>query len=128
MPGLRSHAAAPRQQLFTRGRFRVDTRLEAGLKPDQVVLLGQVIERTPGRTSVRPQSSGFAPTALLYAAERPLAAANANRFGEFHLEFEAADDLRLWIVICDEDPILIKLAGSSQRSLIGPREAAWRLA
>jgi hypothetical protein len=115
LPGVRSHAAAPRQQLFTKGRFRVDTRLEPGPKPDRVMLLGQVIERTPAGPPVRPQSSGFAPTALLYAAERPLAAANANRFGEFHLEFEPADDLRLWIVICDEDPILIKLAGSGPR-------------
>jgi hypothetical protein len=115
LPGVRSHAAAPRQQLFTKGRFRVDTRIEAGTKPDRVVLLGQVIERTPAGPPVQPQSTRFAPTALLYAAERPLAAANANRFGEFHLEFEAAEDLRLWIVLSDEDPILIRLAGSGSR-------------
>ncbi len=115
LPGVRSHASAPRQQLFARGRFRVDTRLEQGSKPDRMVLVGQVVERTAAGRPVRHQSSDSPPTALLYAAERPLAAANANRFGEFHLEFEAAEDLRLWIVISDEEPILIHLAGSSPR-------------
>jgi hypothetical protein len=78
-----------------------------------VVLTGQVIERTQAAPPAEPRAAGFAPTALVYAAERPLAAANANRFGEFHLEFEVADDLRLWIVLGEEDPILIRLPDPS---------------
>ena len=109
--GLRSQAVAPRQQLFTRGRFRIDIRIEPTSGPGARahVLVGQVIERPSSRPA--PAGPGLGPTVLLYAAERPLAAANANRYGEFHLEFEPAEDLRLWVVITDEDPIQIQLAG-----------------
>ena len=110
-PGVRSQALAPRQQLFTRGRFRIDTRLEPspGRGTLRTSLVGQVIESpAPPPAAAGP---GHGPTVLLYAAERPLAAANANRYGEFHLEFEPAEDLRLWVVITDEEPIQIRLAG-----------------
>jgi hypothetical protein len=113
--GLRSRAVAPRQQLFMRGRFRIDTRiepsLERGLK--HTTLVGQVIENPPPQPGAA--GAGWGPTVLLYAAERPLAAANANRYGEFHLEFEPAEDLRLWVVITDEEPIQIKLGGPAPK-------------
>jgi len=109
--GLRSRAAAPRQQLFTRGRFRIDTRIEpsVGRAQKRATLVGQVIESPSPQPA--PAGPGWGPTVLLYAAERPLAAANTNRYGEFHLEFEPAEDLRLWVVILDEDPIQLQLGG-----------------
>jgi hypothetical protein len=118
-PGLRSQALAPRQQLFTRGRFRIDTRLEPspGRGTLRTSLVGQVIERPAPRSAAQP---GEAPTVLLYAADRPLAAANANRYGEFHLEFEPAEDLRLWVVITGEEPMQIRLADPPR---VGPRGA-----
>jgi hypothetical protein len=121
LPGVRSHAAQPRQQLFSRGRVRVDTRLLPSIAPNQLLLEGQVIER-PGEAPP-PCPPGGSPTLLLYAADRPLAAANANQFGEFQLEFEPARDLRLWVVLRDQDPIQIRLSGPPV-----PPDAEWRRA
>ena len=124
-PGLRSQAVAPRQQLFTRGRYRIDTRLERSLArgaQQRTVLVGQVIE-DPGLRPL-PAEPGLGPTVLLYSAERPLAAANANRFGEFHLEFEPAEDLLLWVVITDEEPIQLKLAGPPRPPALGGARGA----
>ena len=70
---------------------------------------------TPRRGRSAP-ARAWVPPCCCTRRERPLAAANANRYGEFHLEFEPAEDLRLWVVITDEDPIQIKLAGPASRA------------
>src|SRR5688572_7578649 len=64
--GLRSQAVAPRQQLFTRGRFRIDTRIEPSLGRRRTVLVGQVIE-SPSPRAAAPEGPGVGPTVLLYA-------------------------------------------------------------
>lgn len=112
--GIRSRATATRQLLFTDGPFRVDTRLERSPGPDRVSLVGQVLAAPEADGDEVSVGVAYL-TVLLFEGERAVAVAATNRFGEFHLEFKAAADQRLWIVVSRRRQILIPLPGPEEQ-------------
>jgi hypothetical protein len=114
LAGIRSRATAARQLLFTDGPFRVDTRLESSPGPDRVSLMGQVLAEPEADAGDSGGGVAYL-TVLLFEGERAVAVAATNRFGEFHLEFKAAADQRLWIVVSRRRQILIPLPSPEEQ-------------
>ncbi|SRR5579871_510594 len=105
-------AAAPamgssiRQMLFRSGSVVVDLRLTpAGA--GQVILVGQVLNLS------RESIGSPAVRVLLERGRSALAAAVANEFGEFVLEYAEKDDLRLRLDVLGQSPLFIPLDGVS---------------
>jgi anti-sigma factor RsiW len=95
-----------RQMLFRSGSVVVDLRLtQAGA--DNVILVGQVLNLS------RESIGSPAIRVLLEHGRAALAAAVANEFGEFVLEYEEKDDLRLRLDVLGQSPLFIPLDGVS---------------
>ena len=107
--GVRSQTATARQLLFEQGRFQVDARLESGPVAGRISLIGQIVKQPAEDGGTRQELAHI--SVLLLEGERVMSIAHTNRFGEFHLEFEETEDLRLWIAISSKSPILIQLPG-----------------
>lgn len=87
--GVRSHHRISRQTLFEAGDYAVDVRQEHERGSARVTMVGQVASRKePGRAL-----SGV--SVVLSSGNSVLARTVANRYGEFHLEYAPARDLRL---------------------------------
>ena len=95
-----------RQMLFRSGSVVVDLRVTR-VGADNVILVGQVLNlsrESVGSPAVR---------VLLERGRSALAAAVANEFGEFVLEYVEKDDLRLRLDVLGQEPLFIPLNGIS---------------
>jgi hypothetical protein len=103
--GVRSSptgADVARQMLYRVGSFVVDLKLEAHAG-NRVVLVGQVLNL--GR-----EGAGAPPVRVVLERGRSiLAAAVANEFGEFVLEYEERGEMRLRVEVLGQRPLLIPL-------------------
>lgn len=87
--GVRSHHHISRQTLFEAGDYSVDVRQEHERGSARVTMVGQVASRKePG------QALAGVPV-VLYSGNSVLARTVSTRYGEFHLEYAPARDLRL---------------------------------
>jgi hypothetical protein len=81
----------------------VDLRIDTQPRSNRVCAVGQVLDkRIPG-------ALGNASVVLWTEKGHPLLATEANEFGEFQLEFEAQDRLRISIELTGRTPIRIPL-------------------
>jgi hypothetical protein len=103
--GIRSAAATARQLVYEAEGLTVDVRLDAQPQSKTVVAIGQILDK---RMPVIPSSE--ASVTLWTEKGLPLVETRPNQFGEFHLEFEAQDNLRLSVTVLGRTPILIPLA------------------
>jgi hypothetical protein len=94
LAGVRSVAAAARQMVYEADGLTVDLRFDGPPQSNKVLLTGQVLDRRTPRLSTRDAS-------VMLWTERGLSIVEtrANEFGEFNLEFEAQDQLRLSVEI-----------------------------
>ncbi len=94
-----------RQMLFRSGSVVVDLRLTPRAGSDQVILVGQVLNLS------RESIGSPAVRVVLERGRAALAAAVANEFGEFVLEYLEKDDLQLRLEVLGQRPLFIPLSG-----------------
>ena len=88
--GIRSMAAASRQIVYEAEGLTVDLRLGWEPRSRRVCVVGQMLDK------LAPQPLMPGGSVVLWTEEgRLVAAVDANEFGEFELEFEPRNDLRL---------------------------------
>ena len=102
--GTRARAVTARQLLFESEGLTIDLRLDTNPRSNQVCIVGQVLDKRI------PHALGSASVLLWTGKGHPMLQTKANELGEFQLEFEAQDDLRLSIELVGRIPIRIPLA------------------
>lgn len=113
LAGVRSAAATARQMLYETERLAVDLRFDRSPTSKLVRMTGQVLDK-------REPFGAIANAAVIVWTPKglPMAEATANIFGEFSLQFEPHDGLKLSIQIPGQPAIRIFLAsfGSTNHS------------
>jgi hypothetical protein len=92
--GVRSLAASARQMVYEADGLTVDLRFNDTPQSNRVHLIGQVLDKRIPRFSI-----GDASVVLGTEAGPSILETRANEFGEFNLEFEAHEQLRLSIQV-----------------------------
>src|ERR1700751_4006029 len=92
LAGVRSAAAAARQMVYEAEGFTVDLRFDRKPHSNAVHLIGQILDSARTGTLLR-----TLPVTLCTDTDVLIAEGSTNDLGEFHLEFEALDHLRLSI-------------------------------
>jgi hypothetical protein len=101
--GVRAQGEGARQLVYEAEGLTVDLRIDIQPRSNRVCAVGQVLDkRIPG-------ALGNASVVLWTEKGHPLLATEANEFGEFQLEFEAQDRLRISIELTGRTPIRIPL-------------------
>jgi hypothetical protein len=100
--GVRSDKPMPRRVLERAGHWLVDLRFEP-VAGKRIVLMGQALRQ--GRHGV----AGVGFPILLMSADTLFTETSTNEFGEFQLQFDRANDLRIYIDVPRQRPIGIVL-------------------
>lgn len=108
--GTRGSASA-RQFLYETDEYYIDLRLEPRAEADRACLIGQVLNRAGADRS----APGLA--VRLQEGANPIAHTSTNEFGEFELEFVAANSLWLAISRGEAHEIVLPLYGVQVKSL-----------
>jgi hypothetical protein len=105
LAGIRSAAASARQMVYEADGLTIDLRFDGQASSKQIVLTGQVLDKQVPRTSLEG-------TGVILWTDRglPLAETEANAFGEFSLEVEPKNNLRLSVQVMGRGTIRIPLA------------------
>jgi hypothetical protein len=106
LAGVRSAAAAAaRQMVYEADGLAVDLRFDSPVSSKRIFLTGQVLDKRVPRAKLED-------SAVILWTQRGLAVAEtkANAFGEFHLELEPQNNLRLSIQVVGRALIRIPLA------------------
>ena len=105
LAGIRSAAAAARQMVYEADGLAVDLCFDRSPQSRMLSLTGQVLDKQVPRAPL--QNSEV----ILWTEKGlPIAETKANAFGEFHLEFEPQNNLRLSIRVVARAHIRIHLA------------------
>src|SRR2546422_1393138 len=103
--GIRLGAVTTRQLVYEAEGLTVDLRLDRHPQSNKICAVGQVLDKRV------PQASPSNALVMLWTERGlPVLETTANEFGEFHLEFEAQDYLRLSIAVAGWKLIRIPLA------------------
>jgi len=104
LAGIRSAGAAARQMVYEAEGLAVDLRFDGQPSAKKIYLTGQVLDKQIPRTPL-------CDTAVILWTDRGLALAEttANAFGEFNLELEPQNNLRLSIQVVGRALIRIPL-------------------
>jgi hypothetical protein len=100
--GVRSDSPMPRRVLERAGHWLVDLRFEP-VAGKRIVLMGQALRQ--GKHGIA--AVGF--PILLMNADTLFSETSTNQFGEFQLQFDSANDLRIYIDVPRQRPIGIVL-------------------
>jgi hypothetical protein len=108
LAGVRSSVAAARQMVFEAEEFAVDLRFDSTAPSERILLTGQVLDKRVPRSTLQD-------AVVILWTDRGLAIAEAraNAFGEFSLEFQKQNKLRLSIEVAGQTHIRIPLANLS---------------
>ena len=102
--GVRAGAPIGRQFVYEAEGLTVDLRLDMQPRSKTICAVGQVLDKGT------PRSPG-SPTILLWTEKgQPVLETKANELGEFQLEFEAQDQLRLSIEMAGRRSVRIPLS------------------
>jgi len=110
--GIRSGAAVARQLVYEAEGLTVDLRLDSQSPSGKILVVGQVLDQRLPRVSPRGVS-----IALWTPKGQPFLEVSPNESGEFQLEVNAQDDLRLLIEVAGRKTIRIPLANLSQSNV-----------
>jgi hypothetical protein len=110
LAGVRSIGAAARQMMYEANGLMVDLRVDSGAS-NAILLIGQVLDKEEP-----PSSAENAAVTLWTDRGLAIAKTKANRLGEFNLELEPQNDLRLSIHIVGRALIRVPLVNLTQRS------------
>ena len=105
LAGVRSSVAAARQVVYEAEGLAVDLRFDGPVRSNTIFLTGQVLDKKVPRSSVE-----HSPVILWTDRGLALAETKANAFGEFSLELEPQNNLRLSIQVVGRALIRIPLA------------------
>jgi hypothetical protein len=105
LAGVRSVTATARQMVFEADGLMMDLRFDQPTGSRQVHLTGQVLDKRVPRAS-----SADAIVILWTGKGLPVAETRTNAFGEFHVEFQEQDRLRLSIQVGGRHIVRIPLA------------------
>lgn len=102
--GIRAGAITARQVVYEADGLTVDLRLDVQPQSNKVCAIGQILDKRPPRSSFRDAS-------VIVWTEKglPILTTKTSEFGEFHLEFELQEHLRLSIHIAGQRPVRIPL-------------------
>lgn len=109
--GVRGAAPSPRRILATLGSWSVDLRLES-FSGRRVSLAGQVLRSGKGGAPLKP-------SVVLMSGDVLVAETSANEFGEFELQFDEMNGLRLYVEIAASRPMGINLPDLAGGSTAG---------
>jgi len=112
--GIRSGAAVTRQLVYGAEGLTVDLRLDTQAHSGKIGVFGQVLDQRHSRVSL----SGVS-IALWTQKGQPFMQVSPNEAGEFQLEVDARDDLRLLIDVAGRKTIRIPLAGLGLSNVAG---------
>jgi len=112
--GIRSGAAVARQLVYEAEGLTVDLRLDSQSPSGKILVVGQVLDQRLPRVSPRGVS-----IALWTPKGQPFLEVSPNESGEFQLEVNAQDDLRLLIEVAGRKTIRIPLANLGQNNVVG---------
>ena len=103
--GVRAAAASSRQMVYEADGLAVDLRFDSPASSKRIFLTGQVLDKHIPRAPLQD-------AAVILWTERglPVTETKANAFGEFHLELEPQNNLRLSIQVVGRALIRIPLA------------------
>jgi hypothetical protein len=107
--GIRSGAAVARQLVYEAEGLTVDLRLDSQSRSGKILVVGQVLDQRLPRMS----PTGVC-IALWTSKGQPFLEVSPNECGEFQLEVNAQDDLRLLIELAGRKTIRIPLANLGQ--------------
>jgi hypothetical protein len=107
--GIRGSFSA-RQFLYETEEYYIDLRIEPRRDADRACLVGQILTRK----GMDRAASGVA--VRIQEGKRAVAETTANRFGEFQMEFDGADDLCISIGANEGNEILLPLYGVQPNS------------
>ena len=119
--GVRSSvAAAARQMVFEAGGFAVDLRFDSAASSERILLTGQVLDKRIPRAPLED-------AVVILWTDKGLAIAEtkANAFGEFSLELEKQNNLRLSIEVVGHARIRIPLANLRPEHGLDTAEGAY---
>ncbi len=112
--GVRSVAAVARQLVYEAEGLTVDLRLDPQPQSNKICVVGQVLDK--GVPRVSPSSASI----MLWTEKgQPLVQVSANESGEFQLEFEVQENLRLSIDVAGRKTIRIPLANLGPSNVAG---------
>jgi hypothetical protein len=112
--GIRSGAAVARQLVYEAEGLTVDLRLDSQPHSGKVLVVGQVLDKR------HPRVSPIAVSIALWTPKgQPFLEVSPNESGEFQLEVDAQDDLRLLIEVAGRKTIRIPLANFGQSNVAG---------
>jgi hypothetical protein len=100
LEGMRSGEGARRHFLFQRDNLLLDVHIETRPESGAVSLAGQILNPVESKSPL-----GSRPVSLL-AETSEIARTMTNQFGEFHLEFQPAEDLML-VVNLENEAMLV---------------------
>ena len=102
--GIRAGAVTARQLVYEADGLTVDLRLDTQPQSSKVCAIGQILNKRAPRSSFRDAS-------VIVWTEKglPILTTKSSDFGEFHLEFDVQEHLRLSIHISGERPVRIPL-------------------
>jgi hypothetical protein len=101
--GVRSSTSADRQVLYGAGDYRIDMRMEPQTDSEKVAIVGQVLN------AINPAEQSASAPIILFKGNRIVSTSQTNSFGEFHLECELAEDLKLHFVFPGGANVLVPL-------------------
>jgi hypothetical protein len=93
--GVRSAGRGPRQLLYKAGRYTIRLRLEAAADTDRVSIVGQILD------AQEPPSALQDIAVLALKGSKTLDRTLTNQLGEFVLEPDAAENLRLCVGVAE---------------------------
>lgn len=112
--GVRSGAAVARQLVYEAEGLTVDLRLDPQPQSNKICVVGQVLDK--GLPRVSPSGAAI----MLWTEKgQPIVHVSANESGEFQLEFDAQDDLRLSIDVAGRKTIRIPLENLGPSNVAG---------
>jgi hypothetical protein len=118
--GVRSLGPSPRQMLYKAGPIAVRLRVEPGTGSERMTVVGQILD------DVNPSRAMHDLAVLVLDGTQTVDRTLTNQLGEFQLEPEPADNLRLSVGMPDRDPLTVpllvrtKAGGPDARVLDGP--------
>jgi hypothetical protein len=102
--GIRAGGVTARQLVYEADGLTVDLRLDTQPQSTKVCAIGQILDKRAPRFSFRDAS------VIVWTEEGlPILTTTTSEFGEFHLEFEVQEHLRLSIHIAGQRPVRIPL-------------------
>jgi hypothetical protein len=101
--GVRAAGPSPRQMLYQAGPYVVRLRVDPGTDSDRLSVVGQVVDDADPTRDLQDLA------VLVLSGKQTVDRTLTNRLGEFQLEPEPADNLRLSVGVPDRGPLTVPL-------------------